>query len=345
MQPLPAFLARIAVPQTPVLVIRRAALEANLAYLQSACSAAGVRLRAHGKMHKCTTLGRRQVALGAVGLCCQTVGEAQAYAAGGIGDLLVTAPVPPWGWAKLAALARERQISAVVDSEAQLAAASMAAMAAGVTLGIHVDIDPGMARAGVAPAAAAALVRRIGNHAGLRYEGIQAYCGHHQHMPTAARRAAHADWTETLRQLLADLRSSGLAPGQVTGGGTGTYALDLAAGLYTEIQAGSYALMDVEYGDCGGPEGDWPFQPALFCAATIVSARHATHATCDAGLKAFHMGGPPPRVVAPAAATWRSMGDEHGAIIPAAGAAPPAESSMVWLQPGHVDPTVALHDA
>ena len=94
MQPLADFLSRVSPPQTPALVIRRAALGANLAALQSACDAAGVRLRAHGKMHKCSTLGRLQVAGGAVGLCCQTVGEAETYVAGGIGDVLVTAPVP-----------------------------------------------------------------------------------------------------------------------------------------------------------------------------------------------------------------------------------------------------------
>ena len=372
MQMLADFLSRVSPPQTPALVIRRAALGANLAALQSACDAAGVRLRAHGKMHKCSTLGRLQVAGGAVGLCCQTVGEAETYVAGGIGDLLVTAPVPRWGWPRRAALTGRATVAAVVDSAAQVAAA------AGSGLALYVDIDLGQHRAGVAPAAALALAQLIAATPGGRFGGIQAYCGHIQHIADmAARRAAHAAASVRLAAVVAEFTAAGLAPPVVTGGGTGTSALDLAGGVYGEIQAGSYALMDVEYGDCDAPAGecdapagDWPFQPALFLASSIVSARHRAFVTCDAGLKALYTDGPAPRVIAGAApgSRWRSQGDEHGAIIhpdhherlrrapdpvamvdaidtEPAPAGAPAEGALVWLQPGHVDPTVALHDA
>jgi D-serine deaminase-like pyridoxal phosphate-dependent protein len=365
MQTLADFLSRVSPPQTPALVIRRAALGANLAALQGACDAAGVRLRAHGKMHKCSTLGRLQVAGGAVGLCCQTVGEAETYVAGGIGDVLVTAPVPRWGWPRLAALTGRATVAAVVDSAAQVAAA------AGSGLALYVDIDLGQHRAGVAPAAALALARLIGTTPGVRFGGIQAYCGHIQHIAgMAARRAAHAAASVRLAAVVAEFAAAGLAPPVVTGGGTGTSALDLAGGVYGEIQAGSYALMDVEYGDCDAPAGEWPFQPALFLASSIVSARHRAFVTCDAGLKALYTDGPAPRVIAGAApgSRWRSQGDEHGAIIhpdfhdrlrsaadpvaivaaldaEPAPAGAPAEGDLVWLQPGHVDPTVALHDA
>ena len=124
----------------------------------------------------------------------------------------------------------------------------------------------------------------------------------------------------------------------MTGGGTGTAYMDLAAGVYTELQPGSYAVMDVEYGDLG----DLPFAPALFLAASVVSANHVSHVTCDAGHKALHSNGPVSRVVQPAGSAYKPMGDEHGAIVPPGGL---AEGDLVWLQPGHVDPTVALHDA
>ncbi|MBU6165917.1 MAG: alanine racemase [Alphaproteobacteria bacterium] len=338
MQVLPTFLARITPPITPALVIRRAALAANLAAMQAACDQAGVRLRAHGKMHKSSRIAAEQMARGAVGLCCQTVGEAQAFVAGGVPDVLITAPVPPWGWPRLAALAATARVGAVMDSVAQAQAASAAALAAGVVLAAYVDVDPGMGRAGVAPGDALALVQAIRGLPGLHWAGIQAYCGHHQHMLPAQRAAAHAAWSDRLRALLAELRAAGLNPGQITGGGTGTAAMDLAAGVYTELQAGSYALMDVEYGDLG----DLPFQPALFLAATVVSARHETHVTCDAGHKALHPNGPVSRVLWPAGSRYHPAGDEHGAILPPGGA---QEGDLVWLQPGHVDPTVALHDA
>ena len=338
MQSTSDFLSKVKPPVTPVLVVRRAVMQANLAAMQAACSAKGVRLRAHGKMHKCSTLGRLQVKMGAVGLCCQTVGEAEAYVHAGIADVLVTAPVPLWGWLRLAALARTARVGAVMGSPAQAREAATAALAAGVVLQAYVDIDPGMGRAGVALADAGALAATIAGLPGLSYAGIQAYCGHHQHMMPAERAAAHADWTARLAALVAELTAAGLAPGQVTGGGTGTAHMDLAACVYTELQAGSYALMDVEYGDLG----DLPFAPALFLAASVVSANHASHVTCDAGHKALHPNGPGQRVVHPAGSAYRPAGDEHGAIVPPGGV---TEGDLVWLQPGHVDPTVALHDA
>jgi D-serine deaminase-like pyridoxal phosphate-dependent protein len=338
MQSLSEFLSKVRPPITPVLVVRRAVMMDNLAAMQAACAEQGVRLRAHSKMHKCSAMGREQVTRGAVGLCCQTVGEAEAFVHGGITDVLVTAPVPAWGWLRLAALARVARVGAVIDSEAQVREAATAALAAGVVLDAYVDVDPGMARAGVAPEQAAGLAALIAGARGLNYAGIQAYCGHHQHLAPDERAAAHAAWTARLRLLVAELTAAGLAPGQVTGGGTGTAHMDLAAGVYTELQPGSYMVMDVEYGDLG----DLPFAPALFLAASVVSANHASHVTCDAGHKALHSNGPVSRVVQPAGSAYKPMGDEHGAIVPPGGL---AEGDLVWLQPGHVDPTVALHDA
>jgi D-serine deaminase-like pyridoxal phosphate-dependent protein len=338
MQPLEEFLARVMPPVTPALVIRRAAMMANLAALQAACDARGVRLRAHGKMHKCSQLALLQVELGAVGLCCQTVGEAEAFVAAGISDVLLTAPVPPWGWPRLAALAKRARVGAVIDSMDKIARAFVAARDADVAFDLYVEIDPGMGRAGVPPEQAHVLAGALSQYANLHYAGIQAYCGHHQHLPPAERSAAHAAWNEQLCSLIDFLHAQGLPPRRVTGSGTGTAALDLAAGAYDELQAGSYALMDVEYGDLG----DLPFQPALFLAASVVSANHASHVTCDAGHKALHPNGPAPRVVHPEASIYRPAGDEHGAIIPPGGL---GDGDLVWLQPGHVDPTVALHDA
>lgn len=367
-------------PITPALVVRREILERNLAAMQGACDAAGVALRAHGKMHKCSALGRRQVELGAVGLCCQTVGEAQAFAAAGIGDLLVTSPPAPWGPARIAAIAASGvRIAVVADDEAQVQRLSEAATQAGVTIGVVIDLDLGTHRTGVRPDQAGALARLASGCAGLEYRGVQAYLGHLQHVADLdARRAACAAGRQRLAALVGDLEAAGLKPGLVTGAGTGTYSEDLASGVFTEIQAGSYAFMDVEYEDCGAPDGGpWPFAQSLFIAASVVSARHKTHVVCDAGLKAHSVDGPSARVVAgaPAGARWRPMGDEHAAIYHPAmmgvlkGAAPtpsgfadavdeadadgavpwpadaPKVGDIVWLQPGHIDPTVNLYDA
>ena len=363
-------------PQTPALVVRRATLMRNLAAMQAAAEAAGAALRAHGKMHKCSALGRLQVAGGAVGLCCQTIGEAEAFAAAGVGDLLITSPPAPWAAARIAALAaRGVTIGVVADDGGQIERLSQAATAAGTMIEVVIDVDLGLHRTGAAPGEAAGLAGKAQNSPGLRWRGVQAYAGDLQHIADPAARKAKAEAAQgKLATLVADLKAAGLEPRVVTGAGTGTYALDLASGAFNEIQAGSYAFMDVEYEDCGAPDGGaWPFEAALFLAAGVVSDRRKTHVTCDVGLKAHSVDGPPARVVggAPQGSTWRAMGDEHGAVfhpemmarlralgreaVDAIGtldadpaierpADLPKVGDIVWLQPGHCDPTVNLHD-
>lgn len=362
--------------QTPALVVRRATLMRNLGAMQTAADAAGAALRAHGKMHKCSTLGRLQVEGGAVGLCCQTVGEAEAFAAAGISDLLITSPPAPWAAGRIAALAaRGVKVGVVADDGGQIERLSQAATAAGTTIDVVVDIDLGLHRTGAAPGDAVGLAGKAQNSPGLRWRGVQAYAGDLQHLADLAVRKARVEAAQgVLAAVVADLKTAGLEPQVVTGAGTGTYALDLGSGAFNEIQAGSYAFMDVEYEDCGAPDGGpWPFEAALFLAAGVVSDRHKTHVTCDVGLKAHSVDGPAARVVggAPEGSTWRAMGDEHGAVfhpemmarlralgreaVDAIGAldadpamARPADlpkvGDIVWLQPGHCDPTVNLHD-
>ncbi len=339
-------------PQTPALIVDRAALEDNLAAMQALCATAAVRLRPHGKMHKCSTLGRLQVERGAVGLCAQTVGEAEAFVAGGIRDVLVTSPAPEWAAPRIAALARTARVGATADHPDQIAWLGAAARAAGTLIDLIVDIDPGTHRTGVDPSNAVALACETASTEGLRFAGIQMYAGQIQHVADdASRRRAYDDVIAAAAALVAALRTAGLPPDVVTGGGTGTHAYDLASGVFTELQAGSYAFMDVEYGICEAPAGgEWRFQQALFIASTVVSANHATHVTIDAGVKAVNMDGPPPRVHsgAPAGSTWKDMGDEHGFIVLPENRVPdsaPKLGDLVWLQPGHCDPTINLYDA
>lgn len=375
--PPPANLHTLRVPTTPALVLLRAALERNLDVMQSRCRAAGVALRAHGKMHKCTTLARLQVAKGAVGICAQTIGEAEVFVAGGIASVLLTSPPALHAAPRVAQLAGRANVAAVVDDIAGVEALAAAARAAGVILDLLVDIDLGQHRTGVRPDEVVALARTIAATQAVRFLGVQAYAGHLQHIANApARLAANRKALDALADVVTALRSANLEAQIVTGGGTGTHPGDLASGIFTEIQAGSYAVMDAEYGACEAPGGgEWPFEPALALASTVISARHRTHVTVDAGLKALSVDGPPARVIAGAAdgSVWRPMGDEHGAILhPAslnilnaawrdplalaavidtadAAAGPWLDAArlgdVIWLQPGHCDPTINLHDA
>ena len=362
-------------PQTPALVIDRAALEANLATMQGLCDAAGLRLRAHGKTHKCTALARRQMELGAAGLCAQTIGEAEAFVAGGVTDVLITAPAPAWAAPRIAALTgRGATIGAVADHADQIAWLGEAARAANGVIDLVIDVDPGTHRTGAHPDRIVALARLAADTEGLRFAGIQAYAGHIQHIgPAADRRAAYDAVIARTAKVRDALIAAGLPPPVITGGGTGTHAFDLNSGVFTELQAGSYAVMDAEYEVCDSPAGQsWSFKQAMFLASTVVSANHKSHVTVDAGFKALSSDGPPARLAwgAAAGALWRPMGDEHGMILhPSAipllrggdfvtavetldadetqpwPADAPRLGDTVWLQPGHCDPTINLHDA
>jgi 3-hydroxy-D-aspartate aldolase len=364
-------------PTTPALVLLRSALERNLDEMQGRCDAAGVDLRAHGKMHKCSTFAKLQVAKGAIGICAQTIGEAEVFVGCGIGNVLLTSPTAIWAARRVAELAGRAKVAAVVDDAVLVDAFGAASRAAGVVLDLLVDIDLGQHRTGVRSNEVVALAKTIATTKGVRFAGVQGYLGHLQHIAdSSARLAANHKALEVLGNILTLLRTADLEAETVTGGGTGTHPSDLASGIFTEIQAGSYAVMDAEYGACGAPDGvEWPFEPAMFLASTVISARHRTHVTVDAGSKTLSVDGPPARVISGAAegSIWRPMGDEHGAILQpaflnvlntvwhdpialeAAINKADAESDqsidaaklgdIIWLQPGHCDPTINLHDA
>jgi D-serine deaminase-like pyridoxal phosphate-dependent protein len=222
-------------------------------------------------------------------------------------------------------------VAAVIDSRAQLRLAPK-----GISL--LVDVDGGQQRSGVPFAQAPALVREI-LHDGHVWGGIQCYLGHLQ--ADRNRAEAHGAACDRLKQLLVELARENLVPEVVTGGGTGTAPLDLASGVFTELQAGSYAFMDAIYSEAGAE-----FEPALFLAATVVSLHHKHHISLDSGLKSLAVEAPPRFISGvPDGTSFRFQGDEHGAAVHMGEVEWPAEGSLVWLQPGHVDPTVNLHDA
>ena len=241
---------------------------------------------------------------------------------------------------RLAALNRQIALSVVVDHPDN---ARMLGEGADASLRVFIDVDPGSHRTGVTSAAAAvALAEAIAQTGTLRLAGVQFYCGSHQHIPSLAeRRAAIVERAEYLRTVLAALRGAGFEVPIVTGGGTGTFAIDASLGVFTELQVGSYVFLDREYTDCelAGPR----FEPALFVDATVVSANTPGMVTIDAGLKAFATDAGVPVVLdgAPPASRYAFTGDEHGALL---GEGLPGLGGRVTLMPPHCDPTVNLYD-
>ena len=334
---------------TPALVIDEAALERNIAAMAAFARARGLALRPHAKTHKSVDIARRQLAAGAVGVCCAKLGEAEAMADGGIEAILITSPVvTPQAMARLAALhARVRDLRVVADNPDNVAALGAHAAGAERPLSVLVDIDPGIRRTGVAsPEAAAALARQIAGDVRLRFAGVQYYCGVQQHIESFAdRRAAIVERTEYLRGVVERLRAAGLAPELITGGGTGTHAIDAELGVLNELQVGSYVFMDRQYNDCDlRGDGAAAFETALMIDASVISANSASMATIDAGFKAMSTDGGNPAVLAgaPETAAFVFMGDEHGALI-----APDHVfriGDRVTLSAPHCDPTVNLYD-
>lgn len=336
---------------TPVLVLELAALEANIAAMAGFARRAGIALRPHSKTHKSPEIARRQIAAGAAGICCAKLGEAEAMVEAGIAGVLLTSPVvTPMGIERLVALnARAEGLVVVADDPDNVEALAAAARQSGRPLAVVIDIDPGIHRTGVAsPEAALALARRVADAPALRYAGLQFYSGRLQHVGAYAdRRAAAIREADYLRDIVARLAREGLPPPLVTGGGTGTHEIDAELGVLTEIQAGSYVFLDVQYEAVAlRADGSQPFVPALFVDTTVVSANTPGLATTDAGLKAFATDGPAPRLVdgAPAGSAYRFFGDEHGAITLPQGRRLAPGSLVTCLTP-HCDPTVNLHDA
>ena len=333
---------------TPCLLLEADAFEHNLLAMMELVRRHGRQLRPHVKAHKCAAIGRRQLEAGAIGLCCATVREAEVMAAAGLDGLLVTSPVTAPGMVERLARARERvDLAVVVDSEA-----GVEALAAGASaerpLGAVVEIEVGKGRNGVTkPEGAVSLARRIEELPQLRYRGVQAYYGHLQHVPTyAERRARVAEQWRRLEGSLDALGAEGLPPEIITGGGTGTHLLDLEEGPFTEIQPGSYLFMDKQYGAVELAPGATPCRTSLTIAARVISANQPDLVVLDGGLKAMATDAGPALVAggAWADATYQFMGDEHGGLRFAPGAARPAVGDLVTLVAPHCDPTVNLHD-
>jgi 3-hydroxy-D-aspartate aldolase len=332
---------------TPALVVDLDALDRNIAAMARFAEKASLNLRPHAKTHKCATLARRQIAAGALGVCCAKLGEAEALADAGIDGILITSPVVGvMGVERLAGLAgRCNGLMAAVDNPE----AVDALIAKGAKLDLIVDIDPGIHRTGVAdPDAAVALARKIDASPNLTFAGVQFYCGMQQHIEDfAGRREAIEERTAYLRGIIAKLKEAGLPPKIVTGGGTGTHRIDAALGVFTELQVGSYVFMDRQYNDCDlTGEGDAPFETALMVDARVISASHPFMATVDAGFKAFatEAGSPPILTGAAEGTKYHFMGDEHGCVVPPAGAALPELGAIVTFAAPHCDPTVNLYD-
>lgn len=334
---------------TPALILEVEALDHNIEVMAAWAKSQSVGLRPHAKAHKSPDIARRLIAQGAVGASCATIAEAEELAAADIPGLLITSPMVTSDMLKRLRilLLRGADVSVVADDPRNIEALSDIAHAAKRKLPVLVELDVGQGRTGCGSIKdACQLAKRIAGDPYLEFSGIQAYWGFLQQlMPYEEREARIAQRIKSVVDLVTALKRQKLAPAIITGGGTGTHWIDAGFGLFTELQPGSYLFLDSCYAPLPlTPDGN-PFKPALFVAASVVSAVHPGRAVIDAGFKAFacDSGKPVPARGAVPNATYRFMGDEHGAIEFDASLPPPALGSVIELLTSHCDPTVNLY--
>jgi len=332
---------------TPALILDLDAFERNLTHMAAAVAGRPVRLRPHAKSHKCAEIALRQIAHGAVGVCCQKVSEAEALVAGGVSDVLIANEVVGAGkLERLAKLALKARLAVCVDSPENVFALEAAAARAGARIDVLVEVNVGADRCGVEPGEPAlALARSVAACRNLRFAGLQAYHGGAQHLRSVAeRRRAIGRAVESVRATRTLIEANGIACATVTGAGTGSFPLELESGAFDELQPGSYIFMDADY-HRNEYDAAWPrFEQSLFVWTTVMSRPVPSRAVVDAGLKASSVDSGMPQLWNLPGVEYTKASDEHGVLAIAPGVDAPALGAKLLLVPGHCDPTVNLYD-
>jgi D-serine deaminase-like pyridoxal phosphate-dependent protein len=336
---------------TPALLLDLDRFERNLARMAEHVRRAGKQIRPHAKTHRCPDIARRQIAAGALGVACAKLGEAEVMAKAGVRGLLITTEVvAPQAVARLVRLLADApDTMVVVDNAENVAALGKAMVAAGRVLDVLLDVDVGNRRTGAQPGApAVALARAIAAERGLRFRGLQGYAGHCAHVVGwGARREASLKALSALMETRRQLEAAGFTVHIVAGGSTGTFDIDVELPGLTELQSGSYCVMDLEYRRIGGRGGALltDFEMALTVVATVVSVPTPDRAMVDAGLKCFSTDKPfPPEPVERPGIEYGFAGDEHGRLTITDPSRAPRLGERIEFFPPHCDPTINLYD-
>lgn len=350
----------VAAIDTPSLVLDLDAMQRNLSRMAEFARKHDIRWRPHAKMHKSSALGKLQMQAGAIGVCVQKVAEAEVMVNGGVPNVYISNEVvAPSKLARVAELAHQLaaehgQLAIAVDSlegVRRLADAMNGRRASGgapAVIDVFVEIDVGQGRCGVAPGRAAVdLAHEIRRHPALRFAGLQAYHGRAQHLRSPqARREAIAVVVQDVLFTRKLIEAEGVPVDLVTGAGTGSMVCEAASGVFGELQAGSFLFMDADYTANERDPAQPQFEHALFVKSQVMSSG-LRHAVCDAGHKSHAIDSGLPRVLAlqpTGELEYANGGDEHGILRPAgSNQRVPQLDDVVWLIPGHCDPTVNLH--
>lgn len=322
---------RLTEASTPALCVDLDVLERNMERMHGFFADKPCGVRPHVKAHKTPAIAALQREAGYVGLCCATLGEAEIFAGHGHDDLLIANEIcDPTKVDRLRALGERVTLTVAVDSPEAVELIS------GTGVRVLVDVNVGLPRCGVPPEGARG-VAEAAVSAGLEVVGVMGYEGHAMIVEDPDERAGVA--RESMNILLGvadDLRDAGYDIGIVSGGGTLTYDVTGTIPGITEVQVGSYALMDTAFSPTS------PFEEALGCLTTVLSVQ-GNLAVLDAGLKTLAVDHGDPELPDDVPADVLFLSDEHTTLATRDGwSAKPGD--RVWLRPSHVDPTVNLHD-
>jgi 3-hydroxy-D-aspartate aldolase len=334
---------------TPALIIDKPALEANVAKMSAHLTSHGKGFRPHAKTHKCPLISRMQIEAGAVGVCAAKVSEAAALLHGGVSKILITSPISTLTKARIldTLLLGQKNIRIVVDSLHGFELLAQA-ISADSTLGILVDLDVSMGRTGTRDNdLLLTLVERIEKDDRFYFSGVQHYAGHLMHLADFDKRREKSlsSW-QRLEDKFLLLEKHGIDVDVVTGGGTGTYDIDVEVARMTDLQVGSYIFMDEEYRAIGSAQGDRfnEFELSLSVACTTISQPQSATITVDGGYKAFASDSVNPVCDDIPDVEFRFAGDEHGVLILAEGQQEIQLGQVIRFATPHCDPTVNLHE-
>lgn len=334
---------------TPALLINRPALENNLQKMQAFLAGTQAGLRPHTKTHKSPIIARMQLEHGAVGVCAAKVSEAEVMFEAGITNILITSPVVTADKIKrvIALASQSNQIRQVVDREDNVADLNQAAKAAGIELSVLIELRMGWIRTGVDHGQPAwNLLKAIDQSSNLQFYGIQAYAGPVQHVKGFEnRKQASEQALAPAQQMKKEIMQAGYPEPILSVGGTGTYSVDANLEGVTDIQAGSYLFMDVDYRIIGGKNGDLytDFEPSLFVLSTAISQPMPGSITIDAGTKSFSKD-QKPQLKDITGMEYSFAGDEHGILKFIDPSREINVGDKVLLLTSHCDPTINLYD-
>ncbi len=338
--------------ETPCLIIDKDILEQNLRKMQTLAESKGKKLRPHAKTHKCTTLAKKQIEYGAIGVCAAKISEAELLAKAGVKGILLTGP-----------FAAERKINKIVeilsvcpslmitvDNRVTIDILNNLLQQKNLSVDVLLDIDAGLKRTGVNPSDALRMGEYILSKKNLRLCGIQAYAGHLQHIASySERRDSSQKSLEEIIPVFNELKSKADSCNIFSASGTGTFEIDSSMPEVTEHQVGSYLFMDAEYLAVDSSEdssGFVTFKPALRLLTTVISTNQKGFVTVDAGLKSMYSDGAVPKIITPEFADMKYdwFGDEYGKIISSENRNTPLLDTVLELVTSHCDPTVNLFD-